>query len=107
VMDAAAAMPGIALVLDGESAAGRYEMPRDREGDFVAIGETHAVIGASRAEHDVGGLHGHRLRSHGGLSEQIVPFIVSHPVNEKYRSLAATRRLRNFDIFDFALNGVQ
>ena len=107
VMDAAAAMPGIALVLDGESAAGRYEMPRDREGDFVAIGETHAAIGASRAEHDLAGLHGHRLRSHGGLSEQIVPFIVSHPVNEKYRSLAATRRLRNFDIFDFALNGVQ
>ena len=64
-------------------------------------------IGASRAEHDLTGLHGHRLRSHGGLSEQIVPFIVSHPVNEKYRSLAATRRLRNFDIFDFALNGVQ
>ena len=107
VMDAAAAIPGIALVLDGESAATRYEMPLDREGDFVAIGDTHAVIGASRAEHDLTGLHGHRLRSHGGLSEQIVPFIVSHPVNQKYRTLAATRRLRNFDIFDFALNGVQ
>ena len=106
VMDAAAALPGIALVLDGKSAAGRYEMPLDREGDFVAIGDTHAVIGASRAEHDLTGLHGHRLRSHGGLSEQVVPFIVSHPVNEKYRNLERTRRLRNFDIFDFALNGL-
>jgi hypothetical protein len=28
-------------------------------------------------------------------------------VNEVYRQLAEARRLRNFDIFDFALNGVQ
>jgi phosphonoacetate hydrolase len=82
-------------------------MPLDREGDFVAIGDTHAVIGSSRAEHDLEGLRGHRLRSHGGLSEQVVPFIVSHPISEAYRQLAETRRLRNFDIFDFALNGVQ
>jgi phosphonoacetate hydrolase len=107
VMDVAAAIPGIALVLDGKSAAGRYQMPLDREGDFVAIGDTHTVIGSSRAEHDLSGLHGHRLRSHGGLSEQIVPFILSHPMNETYRNLAEARRLRNFDIFDFALNGVQ
>jgi phosphonoacetate hydrolase len=107
VMDVAAAMPGIALVLDGKSAALRYEMPLDREGDFIAIGDTHAVIGASRAEHDLEGLRGHRLRSHGGLSEQVVPFIVSHPMSEAYRKLAETRRLRNFDIFDFALNGVR
>jgi phosphonoacetate hydrolase len=107
VMDAAAAIPGIALVLDGKSAAGRYEMPLDREGDFVAIGDTHAVIGSSRAEHDLAGLNGHRLRSHGGLSEQLVPFILSQPMNEAYRNLAEARRLRNFDIFDFVLNGVQ
>ena len=107
VMDVAAAIPGIALVLDGKSAASRYQMPLDREGDFVAIGDTHTVIGSSRAEHDLTGLDGHRLRSHGGLSEQIVPFILSHPINETYRNLAEARRLRNFDIFDFALNGVQ
>ena len=107
VMDVAAAIPGIALVLDGKSAASRYQMPLDREGDFVAIGDTHTVIGASQAEHNLTGLDGHRLRSHGGLSEQIVPFILSHPINETYRNLAEARRLRNFDIFDFALNGVQ
>jgi phosphonoacetate hydrolase len=107
VMDVAAAIPGIALVLDGKSAASRYQMPLDREGDFVAIGDTHTVIGSSQAEHNLTGLDGHRLRSHGGLSEQIVPFILSHPINETYRNLAEARRLRNFDIFDFALNGVQ
>jgi phosphonoacetate hydrolase len=106
VMEAAAAIPGIALVMDGQSAASRYQMPLDREGDFIAIGDTHTVIGSSRAEHDLSGLKGHRLRSHGGLSEQIVPFILSHPLKPAYRDRAATERLRNFDVFDFALNGV-
>jgi phosphonoacetate hydrolase len=106
-MEVAAALPGIALVIDGKSAASRYQMPLDREGDFVAIGDTHTVIGSSRAEHDLAGLNGHRLRSHGGLSEQIVPFILSHPVNTAYREISETRRVRNFDIFDFALNGAQ
>ena len=107
VMEAAAALPGVALVLDGPSAASRYQMPLDREGDFVAIGDTHTTIGSTSAEHDLSGLKGHRLRSHGGLSEQIVPFILSHPLAEAYQKLAQTRRLRNFDIFEFALNGAQ
>ena len=106
-MDAAASIPGIGLVVDGKSAASRYEMPVDREGDFVVIGDTHTTIGSSSAEHDLKGLKGHRLRSHGGLSEQIVPFILSHPLNAEYAALAGRRRLRNFDIFDFALNGIQ
>ena len=36
-----------------------------------------------------------------------MPFILSHPVNEAYRENSETRRVRNFDIFDFALNGAQ
>jgi phosphonoacetate hydrolase len=107
VMEVAATIPGIALVVDGKTAAGRYQMPLDREGDFVAIGDTHTVIGSSRAEHDLTDLHGHRLRSHGGLSEQIVPFILSHPLSEAYRARSETERIRNFDIFEFALNGAQ
>jgi phosphonoacetate hydrolase len=46
------------------------------------------------------------LRSHGGLGEQLVPFILSRPLTPEYRHIAARRQLRNFDIFDFALNGV-
>lgn len=107
VMEIAAALPGIALVLDGKSAASRYQMPLDREGDFVAIGDTHTVIGSNRAEHDLKGLNGHRLRSHGGLSEQVVPFILSCPLTAEYRALAESKRVRNFDIFDFVLNGIQ
>ena len=56
---------------------------------------------------DLSGLNGHKLRSHGGLSEQPVPFMLSRPLNAVYRAVAAGRRLRNFDIFDFALNGTE
>ena len=107
LMAAAAALPGVAVVLDAASAAKRFELPPDREGDFVVLGDANTAIGASRAEHDLSGLAGHRLRSHGGLGEKAVPFILSRPLTLDYRALAESRRLRNFDIFDFALNGVE
>jgi phosphonoacetate hydrolase len=100
-------LPGVELVLDGADAAERFELPLDREADFVVLGNVNTAIGASRAEHDLSGLAGHRLRSHGGLGEQSVPFILSRPLTPEYRRIAATRRLRNFDIFDFVLNGVE
>ena len=105
LMDAAARIPGVALVLDGKSASERYEMPIEREGDFIAIGDTYTAIGSRPDEHDLSGLNGHKLRSHGGLSEQPVPFMVSKPLNKKYQDIVKGRRIRNFDIFDFALNG--
>jgi phosphonoacetate hydrolase len=49
--------------------------------------------------------NGHRLRSHGGASEQSVPFLLSHPLTQDYLALAESQRLRNFAIFEFALNG--
>ncbi len=106
LIEATGSLPGIELVLDGLSAAARFELPLDREGDFVAIGRRDTVIGATRAEHDLSLLQGHRLRSHGGISEQPVPFMLSAPLEEPYRRIAGSRRLRNFDIFEFALNGV-
>jgi phosphonoacetate hydrolase len=107
LMAASAALPGVAVVLDAAGAAERFELPLDREADFVVLGDDNTAIGASRAEHDLSGLAGHRLRSHGGLCEQRVPFILSRPLTPEYRHIAATRNLRNFDIFDFALNGVE
>ena len=107
LMKAAARLEGIELVLDGPSAAERFELPLDREADFVAIAAKNTTIGAKRAEHDLSTIDGHRLRSHGGLSEQAVPFIVSTPLNPEYVAIAQSRRLRNFDIFDFVLNGTR
>jgi phosphonoacetate hydrolase len=107
LMAASAELPGVALVLDAANAAHRFELPLDREGDFIVLGDDNTAIGAAKAEHDLSGLAGHRLRSHGGLGEQLVPFILSRPLTPEYRHIAARRQLRNFDIFDFALNGVE
>jgi phosphonoacetate hydrolase len=105
LMAASAALAGVPLVLDAAGAAERFELPLDREADFVVLGDDNTAIGAARAEHDLSGLAGHRLRSHGGLGEQRVPFILSRPLTPEYQHIAATRNLRNFDIFDFVLNG--
>ena len=106
LMAASEEMPGVDLVLDAANAAQRFELPLDREGDFIVLGDANTAIGAAKGEHDLSGLAGHRLRSHGGVGEQRVPFILSRPLTPEYRDIAAARRLRNYDIFDFALNGV-
>jgi phosphonoacetate hydrolase len=69
-------------------------MPREREGDFIAVGDTYTAIGSWPDEHDLAGLT-HRPRSHGGLSEQPVPFMLSRPLNATYRAIAKDRRLRH------------
>ncbi|MNC96977.1 Phosphonoacetate hydrolase [compost metagenome] len=63
------------------------------------------MLGATAAEHDLSALAGHRLRSHGGGAERTVPFLLSRPLTAAYRARSQSRELRNFDIFDYALNG--
>ena len=92
-------LEGIACALDRAGACRRFELPEDRMGDLVVISEKHKVLGSSPANHDLSGLT-EPLRSHGGLSEETVPLIFSRPVS----GLADDRPLRNFDIFDLALN---
>ncbi len=93
------AVKGMEAVLTREQAAERFELPADRIGDIVAVSERFTVIGTSASRHDLSGLDA-PLRSHGGISEQRVPLII----NRKLPGLDRTRRLRNFDAFDLALN---
>lgn len=101
------ALSAVETVLSREDAADQLELPADREGDFLVVSRHDYVVGSCVAEHDLSNLGKHPLRSHGGFSEQPVPFLVSHPLTAPYQALAADRRLRNFDIFDFVLNGVE
>ena len=105
LMVASQALPGVEAVVEGKEAAKRYGLPLDLEGDFVVLGDASTVVGASPSEHDLSGLAGHRLRSHGGLGEQKVPFLVSRPLRADYLAQAG-KPLRNFDIFHAVLNGV-
>ena len=94
-----AAVPGIETVLPRAAAAARFELPPDRLGDVVVISERLTVLGTTPSRHDLSGLDA-PLRSHGGVSEQKVPLVFNRPL----QGVSATRRLRNFDIFDLALN---
>ncbi|WP_108662196.1 phosphonoacetate hydrolase [Acuticoccus kandeliae] len=105
VLGTVAGTEGVGEAMTGADAAARFDLPPEREGDVVAIAAPGFALGAHRADHDLSALAGTRLRSHGGLAEQAVPFILSHPLNEAYRA-KASGPLRNYDIFDFALNGV-
>jgi len=106
MMAFARTLPGIELVLAKEDVCNRFDLPIDREGDFAVFSDRHTVVGARRQDHDLTQLAGHRLRSHGGLGEQKVPFLLSRPLNAQYRERAKMAPLHNYDIFDFALNGV-
>ncbi|MBI5131958.1 MAG: phosphonoacetate hydrolase [Rhodopseudomonas palustris] len=107
MMTYARSLPGVELVLDRATVCDRYQLPPDREGDFAVFTDRATVVGARREDHDLSALGSHRLRSHGGLGEQRVPFLLSRPLKRDYRERAATGVLRNYDIFDFALNGVE
>ena len=95
-----AKLDGIDVALSREDACKRFELPPDRIGDVVVLSTVHKVLGTSRARHDLSGLT-EPLRSHGGLTEQTVPMIANRKL-----SLPPDRKLRNFDIFDVALNFV-
>ena len=93
------ATAGVKAVHTNAEACARFELPADRVGDLVVIGERHVTLGTSAERHDLSGLT-EPLRSHGGVTEQKVPLIM----NRKARNLAPDRALRNFDAFDLALN---
>jgi phosphonoacetate hydrolase len=96
---------GIESVLDKETACRVHDLPADREADVVVIATANVCIGAAEADHDLSGLEGHRLRTHGGVSEARVPFILSVPLNDEYRRKASAAPLKSYQIFDFAING--
>ena len=100
VIERLKALEGIEAALTRAEAAQRYELPAERIGEVVIVSTRHKVLGTSVSRHDLSGLT-EPLRSHGGVSEQKVPLIVNRKAD-----LAGISRLRNFDIFDIALNRV-
>ena len=91
-------LPGMELVIDGAEGCRRFELPPDRMGDIIVISVRDTVLGTAAGRHDLSGLDA-PLRSHGGLSEQRVPIVLNRSTR-----LDPGVRLRNFDVFDIALN---
>jgi phosphonoacetate hydrolase len=92
---------GIDVALTQDEACRRFELPADRIGDIVVISSKHKVLGTSADRHDLSGLT-EPLRSHGGLTEERVPMIANRRI-----ALPSGHSLRNFDVFDVALNRIQ
>ncbi|HJP54891.1 MAG TPA: phosphonoacetate hydrolase [Rhodospirillales bacterium] len=92
-------LDGVLAVYTRADGCAEFELPEERMGDLIVISEKHKVLGSSSGSHDLSGLD-EPLRSHGGLTEQRVPFLLNKPTP----GLDDGRRLRNFDIFDVALN---
>ena len=105
VADWIAALDGVAEVYSKGAAINKLELPGDRIGDLFVLSERDWVIGRTPEHHDLGKLEG-TLRSHGGRYEEMVPFLISKPLNNKYAALAKGDP-RNFDIFDFVCNGIK
>ena len=96
IVNRLAAIDGIMLVLNRDEAVKRFQLPADRIGDIILISSENVTIGTSIDRHDLAALD-EPLRSHGGLTEQEVPFIANRRVD-----LPTAPQLRNFDAFYYA-----
>lgn len=101
VADRIAKIDGVQVALTSAQACERFELPADRIGDVVVVSTQFKVLGTSPEKHDLSGLT-EPLRSHGGLTEQRVPMIANRTIE-----VPEGRTLRNFDVFDVALNLVR
>lgn len=90
------ATPGLMLVVDRAEAVRRFDLPGDRIGDIVMISTENMTLGTSAHRHDLAALN-EPLRSHGGLTEQEVPFIVNRVLKMPSQPV-----LRNFDALYYA-----
>ncbi len=69
----------------------------DRVGDVIVVADRHVVLGKAPDEHDLSLLK-EPLRSHGGVTEETVPFVLNRPLRPRYaaadRDAAELRHLR-------------
>ncbi len=105
VIDAIRGIPGLERVLSREAVCEEFDLPFDVEGDVAVLGDARTVIGAREQDHDLSGLKGQRLRTHGSVHEAHVPVILSRPVSDDYARRAQAAPLHSYQVFDYAFNG--
>lgn len=99
-------LAGVELVLGRAEASTRFHLPPDRIGDLVVLGSKNVTFGRTPGWHDLSAVKT-GLRSHGGLHERTVPFIVSRRLLPEYAERLSAGQTNNYDLFDFALNGTE
>jgi phosphonoacetate hydrolase len=78
----------------------------NREGEIVVISDGGTCTRTIPSAHNLSALGGRALRTHGNIAESLGGFISNYWLNDTYAERAARGGLRNFYIFDFAINGV-
>lgn len=106
IIDVVSKVDGIDEALTRLDVCNKFDLPPDREGDVAVIARKNFCIGTSLSNHDISGLNGHRLRTHGGTSESRVPIIFNKPLNDSYIVKSKIKTLKSYEIFDYALNGL-
>lgn len=99
-------VPGVEQVFTREEARAAFSLPGDRIGDLVVLGDRHTVLGRTPEWHDLSSVE-RGLRSHGGLHEREVPFIVNRPLEADYARRLKDGTCNNYDLLDFLCNGIQ
>jgi len=89
---------GIDAVYGNREGCAQFDLAQDRMGDLILVSSKHVVIGTTADRLDLSGLDV-PLRSHGGVTEQVVPLIVSQTVSGLEQG-----QLHNYDAFNVALN---
>ena len=94
-------IPGVESALSREEAAETFALPGDRIGDIVVLGTEGTAVGRYADWHDLSGLDA-PLRSHGGLGELQIPFLINRrlpapePLN---KSFGRPAQVHNYDAF--------
>lgn len=97
---------GVELVLRREQAHRRFQLPPDRIGELIVLSDKNTVLGRTPQWHNLSAVS-KNLRSHGGLHEMKVPFIINRPLFPGYEDRLSAGKVRNYDLYDFACNGVR
>jgi phosphonoacetate hydrolase len=90
-------LEGVHVVYNREDGCREFELPQDRLGDIIVVSRDTKVIGTTAARHDLSALK-EPLRSHGGLTEQVIPIILNR------KGVNLDENLRNFDAFYIGCN---
>ncbi len=90
-------VPEIEEVMNKQEACSAYHLPEDRSGDIICMSSESFTIGSSKSKHDLSSLK-EPLRSHGGLHEREVPFIL----NSTKSDITNQGQIYNYDAFYYA-----
>ena len=71
----------------------------------MVLADRGTVLGRTPEWHDLSHVS-EGLRSHGGLHEATVPFVVNRPLRQETAEALERGELRNYDLFDVLCNGV-